>query len=438
MFSTSKVLWFTLDTTVGDAILKDVYEGPLREQINQDTKLLNYFTEGDVKERKWEGRQVIVPLHKSRNSGVKSIAIDTGLLPAAGNQGTLQAKIPIKKTMGRIQVTADILKAASSDRGSFIRALELEQKFLVKDVARQRNRQLAYFGQGTLATISAGTASATQALANPGNVSGTTNATRFIFVGQVVAFTDPTGVTLRGVRTVQSIAEPNITVDSSVTTTTNDLVSLGTTVGATEGSFGVEMFGLLALIDGTTFASNIFSIDRTQAANAFFKSNVISNTGALNPDVLNRGLDNTNEVSGQMVDRWLCHHSIKREIHKLVEADKRYNVNPGGPKGNTFDAGPNYKGEAVFEFFYAGLPGSTDKDLPYGTLFGISDGLLEWYPETKGGWADEDGTILLRTANQDQYEARWRIQENTFISQPNAFVRFDGVTATVTSGAFSL
>src|SRR6185312_12682670 len=223
-----KVVWLTLDTTVGDAILKDVYEGPLREQINQDTKLLNYFTEGDVKERKWEGRQVIVPLHKSRNSGVKSIAIDSGLLPAAGNQGTIQAKIPIKKTMGRIQVTADILKAASSDRGSFIRALELEQKFLVKDVSRQRNRQLAYFGQGTLATISAGAASATQALANPGNVTGTTNATRFMFVGLVVAFTDPTGATLRGVKTITSISEPNITVDSSVTTTTNDLVSLGT------------------------------------------------------------------------------------------------------------------------------------------------------------------------------------------------------------------
>src|SRR6185312_15083939 len=433
-----KVVWLTLDTTVGDAILKDVYEGPLREQINQDTKLLNYFTEGDVKERKWEGRQVIVPLHKSRNSGVKSIAIDTGLLPAAGNQGTIQAKIPIKKTMGRIQITADILKAASSDRGSFIRALELEQKFLVKDVSRQRNRQLAYFGQGTLAVVSPGANNATQTLINPGGVTGTVNATRFTPVGAVLAFTDPTGVTLRGVQTVISVSDPQITLSGAVNTTTNDLVSLGTTVGATEASFNTEMMGILGLIDGTTFVSNLFSIDRTQAANAFFKANVISNVGVLNPDILNRGLDNTNEVSGETIDRWLAHYSIKREIFKLVEADKRYNVNPGWPKGNTFDPGPGYKGDQTFEFFYAGLPGSTDKDLPYGTLFGLSDGLLEWYPETKGGWADEDGTILLRTATQDQYEARWRIQENTFVSQPNAFVRFDGVTATVTTGVFSL
>lgn len=432
MILTQTVLWLNLDTTTGDAILKDVYEGPLREEINQDTKLLDYFTEGDVKERKWEGRQVIIPLHKSRNSGVKSIAIDSGLLPAAGNQGTIQAKVPIKKTMGRIQITADIMQAATSDRGSFIRALEMEQKFLVKDIARQRNRQLASFGQGTLAVIGAGAASATQALINPGGVTGTVNATRFTPTGAVLAFTDPTGVTLRGVRTVLSVSDPNITVDSSVTTTTSDLVSLGTTVGATEASFGVEMMGLLGLIDGTTFVSNLFSVDRTLAANLFYKSNVLSNVGVLNPDVLNRGIDNTNEVSGQSVDRWLCHYSIKREIYKLVEADKRYNVNPG-QGGKTFDPGPN-----TAEFFYAGLPGKTDKDLPYGTLFGISDGLLEWYPENKGGWADEDGTILLRTATQDQFEARWRVNENTFISQPNAFVRFDGVTATVTSGVFSL
>lgn len=437
MFDMKKIVWFTLDTTTGDAILKDVYEGPLREEINQATKLLNYFTEGDVKERKWEGRQVIIPLHKSRNSGVKSIAIDSGLLPAAGNQGSIQAKVPIKKTMGRIQITADILKAASSDRGSFIRALELEQKFLVKDVSRERNRQLAGFGQGTLAVVGAGAASATQALINPGGVVGTVNATRFTPVNKVVAFTDPTGATLRGVRTVISISDPNITVDSSVTTTTSDLVSTGTTVGSTEGSFGTEMMGILGLIDGTSFVSNLFSIDRTQAANAFFKANVISNVGVLNPDILNRGLDNTNEVSGMTIDRWLAHYSIKREIFKLVEADKRYNVNPG-QGGKTFDAGPGMKGDQVYEFFYGGLPGTTDKDLPYGTLFGLSDGLLEWYPETKGAWADEDGTILLRTATQDQYEARWRVQENTFIAQPNAFVRFDGVTATVTTGVFSL
>lgn len=422
-----------LDTTVGDAILKDVYEGPLREQINQMTPLLDYFTDGNAKQRKWEGRQVIVPFHKARNSGVKSLAIDSGLLPNAGNQGTVDAKIPMKKAMGRIQLSADVIETTKTDEGSFIRALQMEQDFLVKDMARHRNRYLAYFGQGTLATVSSGAASATQALANPGNVTGTVNATRFFQIGDVVAFTDPTGVTLRGVRTITSISEPNITVDSSVTTTTNDLVSRGTTVGATEASFNAECMGILGLVDSTTYVSNLFSIDRSQAANAFYRANIISSTGVLNPDVLNRGADNTEEVSGEKIDRWLCHYSVRREIWKLTEADRRYNVQPGNNGGASFDAGPSKSGD----FFFAGRPGKADKDFAYGTLVGISDGHLELYQLGKPGWADEDGTILLRTANQDQYEARYRIRENAFVDRANAFVRFDGITATVSTGVFS-
>jgi hypothetical protein len=422
-----------LDTTTGDAILKDVFEGPLRDQINQMTPLLDYFTDGNAKQRKWEGRQVIVPLHKSRNSGVKSLAIDSGLLPAAGNQGTVDAKIPMKKVMGRIQLSADVIETTKNDEGAFIRALQLEQDFMVKDIARHRNRYFAYFGQGTLATISSGTASATQALANPGNVSGSTNATRFIQPGDVVAFTDSTGATLRGVRTVSSLSEPNIVVDSSVTTTTGDLVSRGTTVGATEASFNAECMGILGLVDSTTYVSSVFNIDRSQAANAFYRSNVITSVGALNPDVLNRAADNTEEVSGQKIDRWLCHYSVRREVWKLTEADRRYNVNPGNNGGASFDAGPAKSGD----FFYAGRPGKADKDFAYGTLIGISDGHLELYQLGKPGWADDDGTILLRTSTQDQYEARYRLRENTFNDQGNAFVRLDGITATVSSGVFS-
>src|SRR5262249_19145303 len=151
-----------------------------------------------------------------------------------------------------------------SDKGSFARAMDSEQKGLVDDLARQRNRMLAYFGAGTLATISTGANSATQGLANPGGVSGTVNATRFAKVGMLVAFTDPTGVTIRGVQTILSVAEPNITLDAAVNTTTGDLVSLGTTsLSTNESSFNLEPMGILGIVDSTTFVSNIFGIDRS-------------------------------------------------------------------------------------------------------------------------------------------------------------------------------
>ena len=59
---------------------------------------------------------------------------------------------------------------------------------------------------------------------------------------------------------------------------------------------------------------------------------------------------------------------------------------------------------------------------------------LSWVPLVEGEWASEDGSILLRAANVDAFEARYRVFENFYSDRGNAHVRWDGITATVTSG----
>jgi hypothetical protein len=312
--------------------------------------------------------------------------------------------------------------------------MDSEQKGLVDDLARQRNRMIASFGQGTLATIAAGAASATQQLANPGGVTGTVNNTRFTKVGMMVAFTDPTGVTIRGVQTILSVAEPNITVDASVTTTTADLVSLGTnSLGSNESSFGVEPMGILGIVDSTTYVSVLFSLDRSQAVNAFFRSTVMPNIGTVIPDVLQRGIDNAEEVSGEVIDQFLCHVSVRREILKLTEADRRY---MGSSAAQNFDGGTK-AGAFKSEYTFNDIPVKVDKDFAYATLIGANKAHLFWIPEVEGEWADDDGTVLFRVPNQDNYEARYRVYENFFSDKGDAHVRFDGITATVTSGVYA-
>lgn len=424
------------DTSVAGAILKEVYEGPLREQLNNKTPALKFFVNGDMSDKKWEGNEIVVPLHTGRNSGVKAIAIDTGQIPSAGNQSTKDAKIPIRKWMGHIQISADIMDATATDKGAFISAIKLEQDGLVKDLSRQRNRGLNYFGEGTIAVIQAGANSTTQTLKDPGKVVGTTNVTRFIKLNDILAFTDSTGTILRGVQKVTAInnGSQTITLDVAVNTTTGDLVSFGSNaVAPGESSFNLEPFGMLALVDATSFQSNIFGIDRTLAANTFFQSNILSSVGQLNPDLLNRAVDNNEEVSGEKITDWYCHHSVKREMWKLTEQDKRYNVNSGN-KGATFQAGP----AGSDDFGFGSIAGTADRDAPYGTLFGLSKGHFERYELGESGWAKNDGTVFLRSANTDQYEARYRLRENFFLDQPNSCSRLDGITATVTSGAFGI
>lgn len=420
------------DTTTSgfDAALKDVYAGPIRNQLNEKTRLLDLFTKGDIEQYEWEGRQVVLALRKSRNAGVKATA-EGGGLPIAGKQGYANLKIPMRFIQGRIELTAQVMKASRSDKGSFARAMDSEQKGLVDDLARQRNRMLAAFGSGTLAMISAGAASATQALNNPGGVSGTVNATRFTKVGMMVAITDPTGVTIRGVQTITAVSEPNITLDGSVTTTTGDLVSLGTnSLGSNESSYNLEPMGILGIVDSTSYVSVVFSLDRSQAANAFFRSTIMPNVGTISPDVLQRGTDNAEEVSGEVIDQYLAHVSVRRELLKLTEADRRYQ---GSGQAQNFDGGTK-AGSFKKDYSFNDVPVRVDKDLPYGILFGVNKSHLFWIPEVEGEWADEDGTVLFRVQNKDNYEARYRVYENYFSDKGDAHLRFDGITATVTSG----
>lgn len=428
------------DTTVSgfDAALKDVYAGPIRNQLNEKTRLLDLFTKGDIEQYEWEGRQVVLSLRKSRNSGVKATA-EGGGLPIAGKQGYANLKIPMRFIQGRIELTAQVMKASRSDKGSFARAMDSEQKGLVDDLARQRNRMLAGFGQGTLATVvttGAVTAGNNIQLANPGGVSGSVNVTRFVKVGMVVAITDVTGVTFRVVGTVTAVSEPNIQLDTNTSSNlvAGDLVTLGTnSLGSNESSFNLEPMGLLGIVDSTTYVSSVFSLDRSQAANAFFRSNIVSNVGAVLPDVLQRGTDDTEERSGEVIDQYLAHVSVRREIIKLTESDRRY-MGSGEPKN--FDAGTQ-AGAFKAEYTFNGVPVKVDKDLPYGTLFGVNKSHLFWVPEVEGEWADDDGTVLFRVQNKDNYEARYRVYENFFSDKGDAHVRFDGISATVSSGVYA-
>ncbi len=135
--------------------LKNVYLPGIREELNEKTNLLDLFTEGDLTQYEWQGNQLVFALHSSRNySGVLYVA-EGGALPVAGSQGVVNLLIPVCHLKGRIQLSYEVMRASRSDKGSFVRAMDLEQKGLVNDVARQRNRALSGFGSEILAVVPA-------------------------------------------------------------------------------------------------------------------------------------------------------------------------------------------------------------------------------------------------------------------------------------------
>ena len=425
-------------TSAFDATLKEVYAPGVREELNQKTNLLDLFIEADLTQFAWQGREVVLDLHSARNlSGVKYVP-ESGGLPVAGYQGTKDLKIPIADVFGRIELTEHVMKASRSDKGAFIRAMDLEQKGLVEDISRQRNRALAGWGGGVLAVITTGANSTTQTLKDPGGVVGTVNVTRFLQPGMYVAISDPTGATVRDVQAIATVSSTTITFANAINTTTSDIVTLGTnSLSVNEGSgvAGTESMGVLGLADATTYVTTIFGLDRSLAANKFFVSQVLTNVGTINEDMLQRAVDNTEELSGEYINKFVCHSSVRREVIKLTQADRRYAAGDGPMN---FDAGTK-AGSGKKDLTFNGWSFRTDKDFAYGTIVGLNSNHLIWFPEEKGSWQGAEGDpTLLRVNNKANYEARYRIFENFASDKGNSLFRMDGVTATVTAGIYSL
>ena len=424
-------------TSSFSAALKNVSLPGIREELNEKTNLLDLFTEGDLTQYEWQGDQLVFALHSSRNySGVMYVAEGEGL-PTAGSQGVTNLLIPIAHLKGRIQLSYEVMRASRSDKGAFVRAMDLEQKGLVNDVARQRNRALAGYGSEILAVITTGATSTLQTIENPGGVSGTVNPGRFLKPGMVVVVMDSTGTTIRStqVETVVSVSGAVLTLSASTATTTGDIITLGTSslVSTGQGSYDDASMGILGIVDTTTYVTTIFGLQRGVTANLFYDSQVLTSVGTVNSDILQRGIDNCEEVSGEMIDKFICHSSVRREISKLTEADRRY---AASDKPQNFDAGTQ-AGANKKDLTFNGWSFRTDKDMAYGTLVGVNTSHLSWLPETKGEWAEDDGTILLRVANVDAYEARFRVSENFASDKGNAHVRWDGITTNVTSGVWA-
>jgi hypothetical protein len=116
-------------TANADAVLKNYYLGPIREQLNQKAVLMFNSDGPDGSEKSGEtdsggdgsnvswrgisresegveyaGRQWIIPAHTARNEGVGAIA-EGGTIPVAGQQGWTDLQDTLRHNLGAIELT---------------------------------------------------------------------------------------------------------------------------------------------------------------------------------------------------------------------------------------------------------------------------------------------------------------------------------------------
>lgn len=104
------------------ALLKNWYQGPIVSQFNDEIPLYREMEKG---REKFAGLQVVRNVKVRRNPGIGSTS-DGGLLPAIGQQTTINATISAKYNYLRFGVTGPMLKSAQGDKAAFANIVEFE------------------------------------------------------------------------------------------------------------------------------------------------------------------------------------------------------------------------------------------------------------------------------------------------------------------------
>src|SRR3954468_623196 len=115
----------TQNLTNADAILKDLYVGPIVEQLNQKTYMLDQI-QRDSDHIDHTGRRAVIPVHSGRNRGRSSI-VDGGTLPVAGRQVWQDAIVPIRYHSYGIELTDASIEATKSNEAHLFPSWKLSR-----------------------------------------------------------------------------------------------------------------------------------------------------------------------------------------------------------------------------------------------------------------------------------------------------------------------
>jgi hypothetical protein len=415
-----------------DAIFKEVYEEGVAEGVNNKNPLRDVIK---TEKSEFKGREIVRLAHTSRNQSPMFVGEDSAFADA-GQQGYSRMFVDQRKLMSRIRMTWEVMQDSTSNEGAFISARKSEMQYLIDDNSRRDEYALAADGRGVLALVDdASLASATITVDAPGGITNDNFGNRFISAGMFIGAVNPTNGQLRtSVHKVLSVSADgtSITVDSATHTgwADNDYIVQVANTSVTDvldSSYEKAWWGLMALVDDGTYRANYFGLDRTNVP--AYSSYVTASTGALSTDLMQRVSDVVDQKLNGAIDLILCHHSIRRLVIQLTDADRRYS----GANLIKPDAGTVAFKQGDIPF--GSVPVRAIRDFPLDVMMflDIKNAGFKEYVSEPGKWVDEDGQVLIRvgaggSASRDAFEAWYRIRKQYFMENPAFCARLDGIT----------
>lgn len=385
------------DLTQANAVLKEDYIGPVREQLNNDNYVINKLVQN---KQEATGKEFNVPLHTGRNNGIGYRA-EGAALPTAGNQKYKTSTANVKYLYGGIEITGPTIKAMRNDKGAFIRAVESEMKGLMKDLKDQRARALFGDGTGRLATFAVNTTVNTL----------TVDKIKYMQVGMLIDIVNSSGtVTVSGrtITAVDKVAKTITISGAAVTTAATDFVVLS-------GDYNVEAMGIGGIMSSTL---TLQGIDPTAVGNGFWKPGIISNSGtlrALSLPLMRQAAD-TSELDGGKIDLITTSYGVRAAYEALLQQNVRY-TSPMKLEG----------GYDVLE--WDGRAMAVDRYHESNRMHFLDTSELDLYQLSDFEWMEDDkGAALAPVPGYDKYAATMFCYETLVTYKRNAHVALIDLT----------
>ena len=419
-----------------DAIFKEVFEEGVADGVNNKNPLRDIIKTEKVP---FKGLEIVKLAHTSRNVSPMFVGEDSAFADA-GSQGYTRLSIDQKKLMSRLRLTWEVMQDSTSTEGAFISARKSEMQYLIDDMARRDEFALASDGRGVLALVDEADpdGNTTLELDAPGGITNDNFGNRFLSKGQFIAFVNPASGALRtqaaAMRSVTAVNTDGTDVTLSSATIGTDVANSDYVVQAANSavsdildtSYEHAWWGLMALVDDGTYRANYFGVDRSEVP--AYSSYVTASTGALSVDLIQRVSDVVDQKLGGRVSMILCHHSIRRLVVQLTDADRRYmgaSLSRPDPGTVAFKQG---------DVPFGDVPVRAVRDFPLDVMMflDLANAGFKEYVSEPGKWVDEDGSVLVRigggTTGRDAFEAWYRMRKQYFMEYPAYCARLDGIT----------
>jgi hypothetical protein len=378
-----------------DSILKEFYLPMFEQQFNQQSVLMDkVMMKRDSKHV--EGKNAYIALEFESWGGVASAAEGATLVtPEAGIY--TRTEVPMRFHYAACRLTGPVMEASKSNAGAFGPAWNREITTKLNTFHRQVNRMQWNDGSGALARVDGVGSTPVLGVDAAYGIANDTNGLLFFSKQMNVdIFSAKTGGTDRGTGRITAVAPsataPTITLNADPGAVDNDYIFL-------EGARGVEMMGLLGIIDDNNFLTTLQNITTNSGDYQDWVAQVHQGATpgtaeALSYHRMDQVLRDVNIYGGGSTAYILGEPNMQLTYANMARRE-RIMVNNVSLDGGW--SGPSYNGIPILQ----------DKFAPPNRLAFVDPSALAIYEMSRPAWIDRGEGVLKQVGRTDVWEAQY-------------------------------